>query len=366
MTNQIQSAVVISDVYGQRGGAYRVTSLLCRALAETGTATTCFSTWVDLDSITGDEPFSIVQPWFKHGYRWDVPNRVLAWQARRFIQQVRPTAVFVVGLTKICGHLLNSQIADQLYVWELTNADPGNKFVDPQAANRLSRCRSVLSPAATIDKGIRSTYSYSDDIVRLPFWIEDEQLDSPAPPEQFEADFLFLARREDDKGLRELIQATAKLSKKIPNLRVLIAGPGDESPYRSLAESCGADSNVTFCSLPSRRQAMQTLSRCRYLVLPSYHEGYPLSLLEAAQYSVPFIVTDVGSIREVFGTCEGCCIVPPKNIDSLAEAMNSRFAMETEQYKAARRAVHQRFQELSSGEAIRRRLQTVLLEDKQT
>lgn len=366
MTVQSNNAVVVSDVYGQRGGAYRVTSLLCRALAAAGTNVTCFSTWVDADSVTGDEAFSIVQPGIRHGYRWDIPNRVLAWQAQRFVRSTQPTAVFVIGLTKICGHLLKSSIADQLLVWELTNAAPDNKFVDTTATNYLNRCRLVLSPAATIDNGIRQTYAYKGEVKRLPFWIEDEGLPAAPPPNIYAADFLFLARREDDKGLRELIQATAKLTQRHPAVRVLIAGPGDETPYRILAKECGAEDFVKFCSLPSRDVAMRTLSQCRFLVLPSYHEGYPLSLLEAAQYSIPIIATDVGSITETFGSCDGCKIINARDVDSLANAMRACFTMETEQYIAARRAVHQRFTELSSAEAIRRRLYSVLVDHATT
>jgi len=367
VSRQSNSVIVVSDVYGQRGGAYRVTSLLCRALAEMDLKVTCFATWVDADSVTGDEDFEIVRPRFNHGYRWDIPNRILAWQARRAIEATNPTAVFVVGLTKICGHLLSSRVADQLLVWELTNANADNKFVDKAAANSLSRCHKVISPAATIDNEIRSTYSYTGEIARLPFWIEDETVPSdPPPPEEFEADFLFLARREDDKGLRELIRAAGTLSKELSNLRVLIAGPGDATPYQTLADECGASGSISFCSLPSRQDAMQTLSRCRFLVLPSYHEGYPLSLLEAAQYSIPIIATDVGSIREVFGDCKGCCIIAPRDVESLAKAMNSRFIMETSDYIAARRAVHQRFTELSSEAAVRDRLRKTLFDDEKT
>jgi glycosyltransferase involved in cell wall biosynthesis len=194
----------------------------------------------------------------------------------------------------------------------------------------------------------------------LPFWIEDERVHSDSPPADFDADFIFLARREDDKGLRELIRATGILAKEVTDLRVRIAGPGCCSPFKTLADECGASENISFCSLPGRADAMQALSRSRFLVLPSYHEGYPLSLLEAAQYSVPVIATDVGSIREVFGECEGCCIIPPRDVDSLVVAMKSRFEMESGNYIAARRAVHMRFAEISSEVTVRHRLMRTL------
>ncbi len=360
LTNNSPDVVVVSDVYGQRGGAYRVTSLLCHAIADCGFNATCFATWVDVDSLTGRENFSIVQPLIKRGSRWDLPNRALAWQVQRFVQEHNPVAVIVIGLTKVCGYLLNSRIARQLLVWELTNAKPGNKFVDGRAAQRISRCGQVLSPAVTIDAGIRATYGYTGPVTRMPFWIEDEIIKSVPAPDKFAADFLFLARREDDKGLRELIHAASSLQSEFPAHRILIAGPGDETPYRKLAEQLCINNCVSFCSLPGRIDAMQTLAASRFLVLPSYHEGYPLSLLEAAQYGVPFVATDVGSVREVFGDCEGCRIIPPRDADALAKVMKSQLLMGQSDYLNARNSVHQRFLEISSGESVRRRLQQLL------
>lgn len=354
------NVVVVSDVYGQRGGAYRVTSLLSKALADCGFSTTCFATWVDRDSLTGQENFTIVPPLVKRGYRWDLPNRLLAWQVQRYVHKHRPAAVIVIGLTKICGHLLKNRIASQLSVWELTDGQPGNKFVDGDAGRRLSRCGQVLSPAATIDAGIRTTYGYEGPIVRMPFWIEDECITSVPAPQEFVADFLFLARREDDKGLRELIQAASKLRSAFPLLRVLIAGPGADTPYRSLADKLCVNDCVAFVSLPSRADAMRTLAASRFLVLPSYHEGYPLSLLEAAQYGIPFVATDVGSIREVFGNCQGAWIIPPRDIDALASVMKSQLVMGHSEYSQARNSVHQRFLAISSGESVRQRLRQLI------
>jgi glycosyltransferase involved in cell wall biosynthesis len=348
----IKNAVVISDVYGQRGGAYRVTSLLCQTLAELGFRVTCFATWVDTDSLTGQESFSIVRPLIRRGYRWDIPNRILAWQASRFIHKSEATAVFVVGLTGLCGYLLSSRVAGQLLVWELTNANPDNKFVSPKAAELLHRCRAVLSPAKVIDENIRETYEFPGEIKRLPFWIEDEQLGYTPPPEKFRADFLFLARREDDKGLRELIEATALLRKDHPKIRVLIGGPGDETPYRAQAERLGVSEQIEFCSLPSRNDAMNALSVCRYLVLPSYHEGYPLSLLEAAQRSVPFIASAVGSIHEVFSDCTAFTLIPAKNTQALKEAMHAKLVQIDSDYEAARRMGYETFCKLSSPKPV--------------
>ena len=349
-----KNVMVISDVLGQRGGAYRATALLCQALRALGAKVTCFATFVESESQAdfASKSIRIVRPLLRRGYRWDWPNRTLAWQARRHIETVRPNAVIVMGLTRLCGYLLDSSVADQLLVWELTNADPGNKFVDAKAARLLSRCRTVLSPALSIDQHIRTTYRYEGPIERLPFWIEDEGLSYSPPPEEFIADFIFLARREDDKGLRELIQATAMLANEFPKVKVLIGGPGRAEPYAALAAELGVLNNVSFCSLPSREDAMRALSASRCLVLPSYHEGYPLSLLEAAQRSVPFIATTVGSVSEVFAGYAGCQLIPDRDSRLLYDKMNRVLFVPSDHYLMWRRSAHERFRELSSSHSI--------------
>lgn len=351
---------VVSDVYGQRGGAYRVTALLCRALVECGYDVTAFLAWVDADALAGDEKFEIVRPGVSRGHRFGLPNRSLARRATRWIRYQQPTAVFCVGLTNLCGHLLSGNVANQAFVWELTNATPNNKFVDIRAARQLYRCRCVLSPASEIDRNIRLNYGYRQEIRRLPFWIEDDGKDFAKAPDAPVADFLFLARRENDKGLRELIAAAATVGLKYPEMRVLIAGLGDPGPWKELVEQSGAEQWVEFCSLPERQDAMRTLANSRWLVLPSYHEGYPLSLLEAAQESVPFIATDVGSIREVFEACEGCHIIPPRDSRALADAMCRAMYSTGLAYENARSSVYRRFAQLSSEVSVHKTLESLV------
>jgi glycosyltransferase involved in cell wall biosynthesis len=361
MTDNNPAVVVVSDVLGQAGGAYRVTSLLCRALAQQGANVVCFATWVEKGWKCEQEPFRVILPWIQRGYRWDVPNRVLAAQAVDYIRRTKPIAVIVIGLTRICGHLLDTSVANQLLVWELTNADQGNKFVDTKAARLIHRALGVLSPAESIDVRIRETYGYHGTIHRLPFWIEDERRPYAAPPATHRSDFLFLARRDNEKGLRELLQAAAKLSGEYPNLRIQVGGPGDAQPFTQLAKELGISDSVEFCSLPSRMDAMAALASTRYLVLPSYHEGYPLSLLEATQYSIPFIATEVGSIGEIFADCGACRMIPSRNIPALYDAMKSCLSESLEDYVSRRKAAHRKFHELSSATSVATTLRSTFL-----
>jgi glycosyltransferase involved in cell wall biosynthesis len=245
----------------------------------------------------------------------------------------------------------------------LTNANPGNKFVSSQAVQLLNRAKVVLSPAHAIDSAVRSTYNWRGPIKRARFWVEDYGSKFCVAPSTYKSDFLFLARREDDKGLRDLLRATANIVSQFPDVRVMIGGTGSALEYLSLARDLGITRQTEFVELPLHEDAMRSLADTRWLVLPSYHEGYPLSLLEAARASVPFIATTVGAIEEVFGGSGACRLVPPQDAGALSLAMAECLKESANDYRSRRRAAFHRFTELSSAAAVEQSLWQVLLAD---
>ena len=62
-------------------------------------------------------------------------------------------------------------------------------------------------------------------------------------------------------------------------------------------------------------------SRAAVVVLPSYREGLPVSLLEAAACGKPIVATDVPGCRDVVLHRINGLLVPPKNASDLADAV---------------------------------------------
>ncbi|MCX6896750.1 MAG: glycosyltransferase family 4 protein [Verrucomicrobia bacterium] len=351
---------IYGGLLGQGAGAYLASWLLCRELESMGYAVTCFAQTVAWGGAIPQFNFRIVTPWVRHGCRWDWPGRCLTWQMRRMIRREKPDFVFCLGVIRQTRYLLQSEVASQLIVWELTNATPGNKFVDAEAVRLLGRCRAMLSPSVAIDENIRRNHGYQGPILRLPFWIEDWQQPVPETPEKFTADFIYLGRRDEEKGLRELVRATALVAREFPQVRVLIAGPGSAEPYATLAREAGVAGNVRFEFFASRADMMAALAGSRALILPSYHEGYPLVTLEAAQLGVPFVATAVGSIPEVFGASGAAVLCPPRDDRALAEAMLTLLRESAADYQARRQAARRVFEKVSSQQSIRRTLEAVI------
>ncbi len=359
MSTAPSKAVVISDVVGQRGGAYRATALLSEALCDIGMKTTTFARWVEPDFKVPEGRWKIVRPLIGRGSRWGWPERILARQAAACINREQPNLVLVVGLTSLCGRLLRLVKPNVLWVWELTNAEPGNKFVDLNVVQMLNRTRGVLSPANIIDEAIRTNYGYDGPIERLPFWIEPGPGHYLPPPDRFSCDFLFLSRREDDKGLTDLLRATAIVAENTRNFRVLIAGAGPEAYYMALAEKLQLRDIIEFRTLASRSEAMEVLSNTRYVVLPSHHEGFPISIIEGTQRSIPFITTPVGAIPEMLGNSDACLYHEPGNSMQLASLLQQVMAESQETYVARRTAAFRRYNIHQSSQSIHQILKRI-------
>lgn len=133
----------------------------------------------------------------------------------------------------------------------------------------------------------------------------------------------FLGRLLWSKGLKEL-HGAAKLLADDPLIRVEVFGSVDRHNPDCVAESILAAWQAEgvlhvsgFTDDPRR-----AISEAHIVVLPSYREGLPRVLLEAAASSRAAITTDVPGCREVVIHNRTGLLVPPRDERSLAEAIS--------------------------------------------
>ena len=146
----------------------------------------------------------------------------------------------------------------------------------------------------------------------------DQFAQAPLPPEPH---FLMIARLLRDKGVREFATAAARLKRERPNVHVSLAGWLDESPDTITQTELDAmqESGVTYLGrLDDVRPALAAAS---VYVLPSYREGTPRSVLEAMAVGRAIITTDAPGCRETVEQGVNGFLVPPRDADSLYDAM---------------------------------------------
>jgi starch synthase len=109
---------------------------------------------------------------------------------------------------------------------------------------------------------------------------------------------LAVARFVPEKGLHDLVEAFQSLT---GNYKLVLAGDSDhETAYSAwLRQKAGMDDRIVLTGYITAEKLRQVYSHARIFVLPSYHEGLPIAVLEAMSYGLPALVSDIPANKEV-------------------------------------------------------------------
>lgn len=147
---------------------------------------------------------------------------------------------------------------------------------------------------------------------------------APLPPG---ARFVMIARLLGDKGVREYGQAALALKRKHPSAVFQLVGYFDGSPDAVGQAEIDAmvAGGVEF--LGRMDDVRPAIAGASVYVLPSYREGTPRSVLEALAMGRPVVTTDAPGCRETVEEGVNGHLVPPRDAEALAAAME-RFIMD--------------------------------------
>ncbi len=151
---------------------------------------------------------------------------------------------------------------------------------------------------------------------------------APAPLPGTPMRFLLIARLLGDKGIREYAAAAARLRKNWPGAEFHLVGPLDPNPDGiGETEVRGWQEAGHLVWQGARDDVRPALADAHVYVLPSYREGTPRTVLEAMSMGRPVITTDAPGCRETVVDGVNGFLVPPRDVDALATAME-RFLIE--------------------------------------
>lgn len=131
---------------------------------------------------------------------------------------------------------------------------------------------------------------------------------------------LFPARLLVDKGILEFVEAARSILSRRSNVEFVIAGGLDPSNPSAISQN-EVESWIEegIIDWVGEVQDMRPLYRRSTIVcLPSYREGLPKSLLEAASSGRPLVAADVPGCREICRSGETGLLVPVKDSERLA------------------------------------------------
>lgn len=131
---------------------------------------------------------------------------------------------------------------------------------------------------------------------------------------------LMVARAIWHKGLAEYIDAARILRIQYPDAVFLLAGDVDQgNPSSATREYLLDQPHVRW--LGPRTDIAELTALCDVYVLPSYREGVPRTLLEAASMAKPIVTTDTVGCREVVEDGVNGILVPVRDSEALARGI---------------------------------------------
>ena len=171
---------------------------------------------------------------------------------------------------------------------------------------------------------------------------------------------LFVGRLNRDKGVLDLAAAFDKISKENPDTVLLMVGAEEEIFFSDVEKICYEELDnlryVSFTSTPENYMAAADI-----FCLPSYREGFGMTIIEAAACSVPVVASRIYGITDAVAEGKTGLLFMAGDVDALTKALLN-LIVENELRQCMGNAARLRTLELFPSEKISNKL--MLLYDK--
>lgn len=254
------------------------------------------------------------------------PNIYGAWAAQSF------NIPFVANITGLGTAVENPGIKQKILVklYKIAfkniqrvffqNTENQQFFID----HKISIGKHALLPGSGVNLERFSVTDYpSDDVVR----------------------FLFISRIMKEKGIDQYLEAAEKIKKNNKNVEFHICG-FCEKEYEGRLKECNDNGTVIYHGMI--REVSEFMKQIHCIVHPTYYpEGISNVLLESCASGRPIITTDRSGCREVVDDGVNGFMIPQKNSEKLAEALQKFLDLTYDEKKAfglaARKKVEDEF-----------------------
>lgn len=139
---------------------------------------------------------------------------------------------------------------------------------------------------------------------------------------------LFMGRLNRDKGVLDLALAFSAISSRRPDVELLLVGTEEDIGFQQLLEICNACRHrihyQNFTSTPEKYMAAADL-----FCLPSYREGFGMTLIEAASCGVPAVASRISGIVDAVEEGKTGLLFACANVSELTQALSKLLSDES-------------------------------------
>lgn len=197
-------------------------------------------------------------------------------------------------------------------------------WIEPDSRGNLSFCHEEkLYPekkGAVVHRGSASGVSLEKfDISKKKLYRSEIREQYKIPEKAFV--YGFVGRITGDKGINELLAATKNILKSHKDIYVLMVGGVEKetSVNTKLYEWSKENSHVIYCG--STKEVQKYMSAMDCYVMPSYREGFGLTVVEAGAMGIPVICTNIPGPTDAIHNEETGLVIEKKNEKELRDAI---------------------------------------------
>lgn len=162
--------------------------------------------------------------------------------------------------------------------------------------------------------------------------VDLERFEFTPLPSSLDKVFLMIGRLIGDKGVREYLEAAALIKAQYPDTRFILIGQSGVSNKTAITDeevnAIKQQGIVEF--MGAQEDVLPWLKLSHVFVLPSYREGMPRTVLEAASVGRPAIVSDVPGCRQAIKADETGWLCQVKSASDLACVMETVINLDDE------------------------------------
>ncbi len=182
--------------------------------------------------------------------------------------------------------------------------------------------RTIVLGTVWTDFIVKKAPAVASRIVILPNATRTPTLNKHKPDRSVNAELnlLFLGEIGKRKGIPELVAALARISE-YRGWHAILAGNGEIDATRRQVHKLRLTERIAVPGWIDDRGVEDLLQSADILILPSFDENFPMSVVEGFAHGLAVIATPVGATGDIVRDEETGLLVPPGNVDALTTAL---------------------------------------------
>ena len=140
---------------------------------------------------------------------------------------------------------------------------------------------------------------------------------------------IYLGRICEEKGIRDLITAFSQIDHNCRDVQLLLVGPEEDFSVQDEISKQPEHTKDKIVHVGFTKEPEKLLAFADFICLPSYREGYPVSILEAAAMGVPSVGSRIVGICDAILENETGLLFDPRNIKDLSNSLCRMFDDDT-------------------------------------